>query len=125
MIQNVYSNTDSVDLLVTFEGTTITADPGPFVIMGKEYFLREQEHFEMTPRAEDTYLTGTLVEVDSEVRLFVDEEVDNGVDSAFNFVANSIKVLFRLFFLKVPGGASSFEGLDPNIYRIVKPPVES
>jgi len=125
MIQDVFSNTDSVDLLVTYQGTTISVDPGPIVIMGKEYFLREQEHFEMTPRAEDAYLTGTLVEVGSEVRLFVDEEVDNGIDSAFNFTSSDMKVLFRIFFVKVPGGSSGLDASDPITYRIVKPPTES
>jgi len=108
------------DINLTVGDTTIKAG-GKFREQGVDYDLEEEE-FHITERPFITYLTGHLVveKESGDLRLFVDEEVADGVDAAYRFGETGLyEPLFILFQAVLPPDTGSLKNIEVQVHRVL------
>lgn len=113
------------DFPVVLSGLTITVqcDGIEIKIKGTTYTFASDEEFVVTNRAEITHLVGYIV-VDTtpdpdEVRVYVDEVIEDGVDVPFDFPRGGQYDLHAyLYAVKIPAVTSDLAGIDHDRWRV-------
>ncbi len=119
----------AMDFLVTLSGDTITVGAGAMKFNGVEWVLLEDEVFAVINRSEVTEIVAYIV-IDSgvspsELRVFVDDVVQDGIDVRHKFErAGRYELVAYLYRVTIPGGTTDVSALDYHRWRIIAPPAE-
>jgi hypothetical protein len=109
------------DLELISDGMDIIVNPGTFRISGIDYVLKMRQRFTVQNRPVAASLTGFLVlfveNSVSEVGLFVDEVLEDGIDIPYQFTEASLVYIATLFQAKIPANASGLDNVVIDHYR--------
>lgn len=116
------------DLAVVLSGTTITVQSNAITIKmnGADWTFAADEVFTVVNRLDVTELVAYIV-IDTtpdpdEIRVFVDEYIQDGVDEPYKFVRGAqYTLLAYLYRITIPASTTDVSGFDIDRWRMIAP----
>jgi len=105
------------DLTVTPKGVTV--GQGSWVLRGQKVVLEADAVWSHRSRAKDVQVIAYLVRHTGTqaISVLVDEIVEDGADFPYSFDIGPYEELWKLWYLKIPGGTSDLTALEGICFR--------